>query len=231
VDLFERLHAQLEASETFKRYSARERMLGYNFSFFDVAVSERSFIAATYQLGYLLADYRERFKILHTEWVQEGVAMDEIKERVVLASTYPDLLWALHRSLLAYWAADTSPQFAQTEKAIEIFSKVPLEFMGTNILDSAFDAALPDASTSSAPWRVFNIGHSTPVPLKEFISTMEQALGVKAVCEWLPAQPGDVPATHADTSALQAWVGYSPPTSLDEGVRRFTDWFRPRHRR
>jgi UDP-glucuronate 4-epimerase len=97
--------------------------------------------------------------------------------------------------------------------------------------DPAFDAARPDASTSSAPWRVFNIGHSTPVPLKEFISTMEQALGVKAVCEWLPAQPGDVPATHADTSALQAWVGYSPPTSLDEGVRRFTDWFRPRHRR
>jgi UDP-glucuronate 4-epimerase len=78
---------------------------------------------------------------------------------------------------------------------------------------------------------VFNIGHSTPVPLKEFISTMEQALGVKAVCEWLPAQPGDVPATHADTSALQAWVGYSPSTPLDEGVRRFTDWFRPRHRR
>lgn len=141
VDVFERLHAQLEGSETFRRYGARERMLAYNFSFFDVAVSERSFIVATYQLGYLLTDYRERFKALHAEWVQEGVAMDEIKERVVLASTYPDLLWALHRSLLGYWAADTSAQFAQTEKAIEIFSKVPLEFMGTNILDSAFDAA------------------------------------------------------------------------------------------
>jgi AcrR family transcriptional regulator len=141
VDLFERLQAQLDASETFKRYGARERMLGYNFSFFDIAVSDRSFILATYQLGYLLTDYRERFKTLHTEWVQEGVAMDEIKERVVLATTYPELLWVLHRSLLAYWAADTSPQFAQTEKAIEIYSKVPLEFMGTNIFDSTFDAA------------------------------------------------------------------------------------------
>ena len=95
--------------------------------------------------------------------------------------------------------------------------------------DPLYDAAQPDPSTSSAPWRLFNIGNSTPVPLLEFIDTMERALGVTAVREMLPLQPGDVLATHADTSALDAWVGFSPATSLADGIQRFTDWFRPRY--
>jgi UDP-glucuronate 4-epimerase len=92
-----------------------------------------------------------------------------------------------------------------------------------------YDPAAPDPASSSAPWRVFNIGNSTPVPLLAFIDTMERALGVAAVREMLPLQPGDVLATHADTSALDAWVGFSPSTPLSVGVQRFTDWFRPRY--
>lgn len=95
--------------------------------------------------------------------------------------------------------------------------------------DPLYDAARPDPSTSNAPWRLFNIGNSTPVPLLEFIETMERALGVKAVREMRPLQPGDVLATHADASALDAWVGFSPATSLADGVQRFADWFRPRY--
>jgi len=92
-----------------------------------------------------------------------------------------------------------------------------------------YDASAPDPASSSAPWRVFNIGNSTPVPLLDFIDTMERALGVTAVREMLPLQPGDVLATHADTSALDAWVGFSPSTPLAVGVQRFTDWFKPRY--
>jgi UDP-glucuronate 4-epimerase len=92
-----------------------------------------------------------------------------------------------------------------------------------------YDPANPDPSTSSAPWRLFNIGNSTPVPLLEFIAALEHALGIRAVRELLPHQPGDVLATHADTSALEAWVGFSPATSLADGVQRFIDWYRPRH--
>lgn len=92
-----------------------------------------------------------------------------------------------------------------------------------------YDPASPDPASSSAPWRIFNIGNSTPVPLLEFIDTMERALGVTAVREMLPLQPGDVLATHADTSALDAWVGFSPSTPLAVGVQRFTDWFKPRY--
>jgi UDP-glucuronate 4-epimerase len=93
----------------------------------------------------------------------------------------------------------------------------------------AYDPANPDPSPSSAPWRLFNIGNSTPVPLLEFIAALEHALGIRAVRELLPHQPGDVLATHADTSALEAWVGFSPATSLADGVQRFIDWYRPRH--
>ena len=93
----------------------------------------------------------------------------------------------------------------------------------------AYDPANPDPSTSSAPWRLFNIGNSTPVPLLEFIAALEHALGIRAVRELLPHQLGDVLATHADTSALEAWVGFSPATSLADGVQRFIDWYHPRH--
>ena len=92
-----------------------------------------------------------------------------------------------------------------------------------------YDPAAPDPASSNAPWRVFNIGNSTPVPLLDFIDTMERALNVTAVREMLPLQPGDVLATHADTSALHAWVGFSPSTPLAVGVQRFTDWFKPRY--
>lgn len=92
-----------------------------------------------------------------------------------------------------------------------------------------YDASAPDPASSGASWRVFNIGNSTPVPLLDFIDTMERALGVTAVREMLPLQPGDVLATHADTSALDAWVGFSPSTPLALGVQRFTDWFKPRY--
>ena len=95
--------------------------------------------------------------------------------------------------------------------------------------DAAYDPAQPDPSTSNAPWRLFNIGNSTPVPLLDFIGALEDALGVVAQRELLPHQPGDVLATHADTSALEAWVGFRPTTPLAEGVRRFIDWYRPRH--
>ena len=92
-----------------------------------------------------------------------------------------------------------------------------------------YDPAAPDPASSSAPWRLFNIGNSQPVPLLDFIDTMERALGVTAVREMLPLQPGDVLATHADTAALDAWVGFSPSTPLAVGVQRFTDWFKPRY--
>lgn len=92
--------------------------------------------------------------------------------------------------------------------------------------DSSFNPEQPDPSTSWAPHRVFNIGNSDPTPLMVYIEAIEEALGVTASKQFLPMQPGDVPATAADTKALEAWTGYRPATPVREGVARFVAWYR-----
>ena len=79
---------------------------------------------------------------------------------------------------------------------------------------------------SSAPYRVYNIGNSQPVELKTFIHELESALGVPAQMNLLSLQPGDVLETSADTSALEAVIGFKPQTPLTVGLSRFVDWFR-----
>jgi len=90
----------------------------------------------------------------------------------------------------------------------------------------AYDATSPDPATSNAPYRVFNIGNSQPTPLMDYIGALESALGKEANKNYLPLQPGDVPATNADTSELAAWVGFKPNTPVAEGVQSFVDWYR-----
>lgn len=84
----------------------------------------------------------------------------------------------------------------------------------------------PNPSTSSAPYRVYNIGNNQPVELSYFIEVIEKALGVTAKRNLLPMQPGDVPATYADIDALEAAVGFRPATPIETGVQRFVDWYR-----
>jgi UDP-glucuronate 4-epimerase len=92
--------------------------------------------------------------------------------------------------------------------------------------DPTFDTADPNPATSWAPHRVFNIGNSSPIPLMSYIEAVENALGLTATKTFLPMQPGDVPATAADTSALEAWIGFRPNTSVTVGVARFVSWYR-----
>ena len=92
--------------------------------------------------------------------------------------------------------------------------------------NAAWDSSHPDPATSSAPWRIFNIGNSKPVKLTAYVEALESALGRKAIIEMLPLQAGDVPDTFADTSALEQAVGYRPVTTVADGVGRFVDWYR-----
>jgi UDP-glucuronate 4-epimerase len=84
----------------------------------------------------------------------------------------------------------------------------------------------PDPGTSSAPWRVYNIGSNRPVELLDYIAALEQALGKSAVKVLLPLQPGDVPDTYADVDDLVAQFQYQPATPVEEGIRRFVAWYR-----
>ena len=92
--------------------------------------------------------------------------------------------------------------------------------------DPRFDPLHPDPATAAVPHRLFNIGNSQPIELLRFIEVLEQALGREAIRDLQPIQPGDVPATAADTSALGAWVGFRPTTAIEQGVERFAAWYR-----
>jgi UDP-glucuronate 4-epimerase len=84
----------------------------------------------------------------------------------------------------------------------------------------------PDPATSTAPFKVYNIGNSSPVNLMDFIEAIEESLGKKAVKEFMPMQPGDVPVTWADVSDLETELGYKPDTPVKVGVKRFVDWYK-----
>ncbi|MCA1937397.1 MAG: protein CapI, partial [Dechloromonas sp.] len=88
------------------------------------------------------------------------------------------------------------------------------------------DPLTADPATSNAPYRVFNIGNSDPVPLMDFIGALESAIGKPAKKIYLPMQPGDVPATYADTALLDNWVGFAPATAIKDGVNTFVNWYR-----
>jgi UDP-glucuronate 4-epimerase len=83
----------------------------------------------------------------------------------------------------------------------------------------------PDPGTSKAPYRLYNIGNNAPVELLKYIEMVEQCLGKKAQKNLLPMQAGDVPDTFADVEDLVRDVGYKPATPVDEGVRRFVEWY------
>ncbi|MCP5527087.1 MAG: NAD-dependent epimerase [Verrucomicrobiales bacterium] len=89
-----------------------------------------------------------------------------------------------------------------------------------------WDAARPDPGSSRDPYRIYNIGNNEPVELRRLISVIEECLGRRAEKRFLPMQPGDVPSTYADVDDLMQDVGFKPSTCIEEGVARFTRWYR-----
>ena len=92
--------------------------------------------------------------------------------------------------------------------------------------DASWSGEAPNPATSSAPWRLYNIGNSAPVELTEVVRLIEQAVGKRAARELVPMQPGDVPATCADSADLERAVGFRPRTPIAEGIGRFVEWYR-----
>lgn len=105
------------------------------------------------------------------------------------------------------------------EGVVRVLDKVPVG-------DPEWDGARPDAASSPAPYRLYNIGNHQPVELMDFIAAIEQATGREAVKTFLPMQPGDVVATYADVADLTRDVGFAPNTSIVEGMGRFVAWYR-----
>jgi UDP-glucuronate 4-epimerase len=105
------------------------------------------------------------------------------------------------------------------EGVLQVMAKAPAG-------DPLWNGTAPNPASSPAPWRIYNIGNSNQVELMDFIDALEEALGKKAKKKFLPLQPGDVPATWADTSDLEQDFRYRPNTPVREGIRRFVEWYR-----
>ncbi len=113
--------------------------------------------------------------------------------------------------------------FTYIDDIVEGLTRVLLKIPVPN---PAWRGDAPDPSSRFAPDRLYNIGNNRPVALMEFIETLEEQLGRKAIRNFLPMQAGDVPATSADVDDLMAAVGFRPATPIAEGIRRFVAWFR-----
>lgn len=106
---------------------------------------------------------------------------------------------------------------------------IPLFGDGTTGRDYTFVEDIADGIVRAlhydkAPYDIFNLGNSSPVSLLTLVQTIEEVVGRKAIIEWLPEQPGDVPITFADISKARRLLGYAPATPLAEGIRKFADW-------
>lgn len=110
-----------------------------------------------------------------------------------------------------------------TEAVVRLIDHVPVGQV------TASDAVL-DPATSTAPWRIFNVGNNHPEHLSKVVALLEKEFGRTAIKDMLPMQPGDVPATYADVDDLMREVGFRPSTSIEDGIARFAAWFRDYHR-
>ena len=92
--------------------------------------------------------------------------------------------------------------------------------------DKNYNPSLPNSASSSAPYRIFNIGNNTPIRLLDYIEALEKAWGISARKVMLPMQIGDVVNTEASTDRLEEWTGFRPHTTIEDGIRKFADWYK-----
>ena len=122
-----------------------------------------------------------------------------------------------------YNDGDMSRDFTYIDDIVEGVIKTALIKPESNL---TWSGKIPDPASSKAPYKIYNIGNSSPVRLLDFIEALENALNKKAVKKFLPMQPGDMQTTYADVSDLVEDIGYKPNTPLEVGVKKFVDWYR-----
>ncbi len=112
--------------------------------------------------------------------------------------------------------------FTYVGDIVESIKRLVLKPVG---VDHNWNSDVPDSDSSSAPYRIFNIGNNNPVELITYIEALEKALGKTAKKVMMEIQPGDVRATHADTKALEKYVHFKPQTNVEDGIRKFVEWY------
>lgn len=113
--------------------------------------------------------------------------------------------------------------FTYIDDIVEGVARVTMKIAEPN---KAWDGSNPDPATSPVPYRIYNIGNNTVVELSKYIEVLEECLGKKAEINYMPMQPGDVPATEANVDDLVQDVGFKPDTSVEDGIAAFVEWYK-----
>lgn len=178
------------------------------------AASKKSneLMAHTYSHLYNLPTTGLRFFTVYGPWGRPDMALFKFTKAILAGEKIPVFNYGKHRRDFTY--VDDI-----VEGVIRVLDRPARP-------DSTWSGAKPDAGTSMAPWRVYNIGNNSPVELMDYIAALEKALGKKADMEMLPLQPGDVPDTYADVSDLVEQFDYKPGTPVEQGIANFVAWYR-----
>jgi UDP-glucuronate 4-epimerase len=169
-------------------------------------------MAHTYSNLYHLPTTGLRFFTVYGPWGRPDMALFKFTRKILAGEPIDVYNYGNHRRDFTY--IDDI-----VEGVVRVMSKLPEP-------NPDWSGDAPDPATSRAPWRVYNIGNHQPVELMRYIEVLEDCLGMKSEKVLLPMQPGDVPDTYADVTALTEHVGYKPETPIEVGVARFVEWYR-----
>ncbi len=169
-------------------------------------------MAHTYSHLYRLPTTGLRFFTVYGPWGRPDMALFKFTRAILAGEPIPVFNYGRHRRDFTY--IDDI-----VEGVIRVLDRIPEP-------NPAWSGDAPDSATSSAPYRLYNIGNNQPVELLHYIEVLERCLGREAEKELLPLQPGDVPDTYADVTDLVEQLDYKPATSVEDGVDRFVDWYR-----
>lgn len=157
-----------------------------------------------------------RFFTVYGPWGRPDMAMFKFTKRILEG-----------KPIDVYNHGDMSRDFTYIDDIVEgvvrVMDVIPQRLDNQSAVKTAYEGG-------NAPHALYNIGHGSPVSLMDFIHAIEKATGKEAVCNYLPMQPGDVQCTWADTEGLYQATGYHPQINVEDGVRRFVDWFRRYYR-
>ncbi|RMF99159.1 MAG: NAD-dependent epimerase [Gammaproteobacteria bacterium] len=200
-------------------YGANRRMpfsvhhsVDHPLSLYAATKKANELMAHTYAHLYQLPVTGLRFFTVYGPWGRPDMALFSFTRRILAGEPIDVYNYGRHRRDFTY-IDDIS------EGVVRALDRIAVP-------DPAWDPEQPDPATSAAPYRLYNIGNSQPIDLERYIAALEDCLGRKAERRLLPMQPGDVPDTWADVSELERDVGYRPATPVEDGIRRFVDWYR-----
>lgn len=168
-------------------------------------------MAHTYSELYQLPTTGLRFFTVYGPWGRPDMALFKFTRAILAGETIQVFNYGKHRR-----------DFTYIDDIVEGIVRVLDRPAKSN---PNWSGAQPDPGSSRAPWRVYNIGNSSPVELMDYIGAIETNLGKKAEIELLPLQPGDVPDTYADVEDLVTDTGYQPATPIETGIESFVNWY------